>query len=120
MYQNRNTVYTSRRRQTVSSRNYSRNSNVAKFKPDVELGPVMTILVVVGIFGTMGLTYLQNANRPNSYGTEIQEIDDKIAESERVRSDLEVENARLTSLNSIRNSEVAQKMTKPASVSYAE
>lgn len=119
MYQNRNTIYTSRRRQTAS-RNYGRNSNIAGFQYDAKIGPFVGVLLVAGIFSSMGLMYLQSASQPNSYSSEIQEIDEKIAESERVRSDLEVENARLTSLNSIQNSEVAQKMTQPASIKYAE
>lgn len=80
----------------------------------------MSILLIVGVFASLGLMYLQNMNKPNVYGAEIQEIDERIAESERIKSDLEVENARLTSLNSIENSQVAQKMVKPASVNYAE
>ena len=120
MYQNRNTVYTSQRRRSTSTRTYNRNSNVARFKPSEKLGPVMGGLMVAGIFGSMGMIYLQNATKPNTYGKELQEIDAQILENELIRADLEVENARLTSLNSIKSSEVAQKMTKPASVSYAE
>ena len=51
---------------------------------------------------------------------EIQQIDSKISDLETKKADLEVENARLTALSNIENSEVAKKMTTPASVSYAK
>lgn len=120
MYQNRNTTYVSRRRQSSSARTYSRNTNIARFEPSVKIGKTMMWLFVAGIFSTMFMIYLQNATKSNAYGSEIQEIDERIAESQQIKSDLEVENARLTSLNAIENSEVAQKMVKPNSINYAE
>lgn len=55
-----------------------------------------------------------------SYGSEIQEQDTEIAELQVKIGDLEVENARLTSLNSISNSEVAKNMKTPTVINYAE
>lgn len=73
-----------------------------------------------GFFVLLGLFYVGNATRSTAYGAEIQKQDSAIADLEVKKSDLEVENARLNSLNSISNSEVAKKMTTPKSVSYAE
>ena len=68
----------------------------------------------------LGLIYVSNATQSTSYGSEIQKQDAEISALEVKISDLEVENARLTSLNSIRDSEVAKTMTAPTSVNYAE
>ena len=68
----------------------------------------------------LGLVYVSNAAQSTSYGSEIQKQDAEISALEVKISDLEVENARLTSLNSIRDSEVAKTMTAPTSVNYAE
>ena len=68
----------------------------------------------------LGLVYVSNATQSTSYGSEIQKQDAEISALEVKISDLEVENARLTSLNSIRDSEVAKTMTTPTSVNYAE
>ncbi len=68
----------------------------------------------------LGLVYVSNATQSTSYGSEIQKQDAEISALEVKISDLEVENARLTSLNSIRDSEVAKTMTAPTSVNYAE
>ena len=68
----------------------------------------------------LGLIYLTQATKPTSYGYEVQKIDAEIAELESKKSDLEVENARLTALESIENSSVAKEMTTPEIVNYAD
>ena len=68
----------------------------------------------------LGLIYLTQATKPTSYGYEFQKIDAEIAELESKKSDLEVENARLTALESIENSSVAKEMTTPEIVNYAD
>lgn len=81
---------------------------------------VSRILMFAGFFVLLGLVYVSNATQSTSYGSEIQKQDAEISALEVKISDLEVENARLTSLNSIRDSEVAKTMTAPTSVNYAE
>jgi cell division protein FtsL len=81
---------------------------------------VSRILMFAGFFVLLGLIYVSNATQSTSYGSEIQKQDAEISALEVKISDLEVENARLTSLNSIRDSEVAKTMTAPTSVNYAE
>ena len=68
----------------------------------------------------LGLIYLTQATKPTSYGYEVQKINAEIAELESKKSDLEVENARLTALESIENSSVAKEMTTPEIVNYAD
>lgn len=118
---NTNTVYTSRRRHNVTtSRSYGRNANITIFEPSKKLGMVSRILMFAGFFVLLGLIYVGNATQSTSYGSEIQKQDAEISALEVKISDLEVENARLTSLNSIRGGEVAKTMTAPTSVNYAE
>ena len=81
---------------------------------------VSRILMFAGFFVLLGLVYVSNATQSTSYGSEIQKQDAEISALEVKISDLEVENARLTSLNSIRDSEVAKTMTAPTSVNYTE
>ena len=118
---NTNTVYTSRRRQNATtSRSYGRNANITIFEPTKKLGMVSRALMFAGFFVLLGLIYVSNATMSTGYGSEIQEQDAEIAELQVKIGDLEVENARLTSLNSISNSEVAKNMTSPTAVNYAE
>lgn len=106
----RTTTYN--RRQTAMRR----NQNTVAFASNVKLGPVTHTVLVALMITVLGLIYLTQATRTTSYDYEAQKIDSKIAELKNEKSDLEVENARLTALETVRNSSVARAM-QPASSS---
>lgn len=106
--------YTSRRQQS-----YSRNQNTTRFKSAVKLGPVAHTVLVALMITVLGLIYVTQATRTTSYDYQAQKIDSQIAELNEQKSELEVENARLMALESIKNSTVAKEMTTPASTQYA-
>lgn len=106
--------YSSRRQQ-----NWSRNQNTVAFVSPVKLGPVAHTVLVALMITVLGLIYLTQATRATSYDYEAQKVDSQIAELTTKKSDLEVENARLTALESVKNSSVAREMTTPASTEYA-
>ena len=93
-----------------------RNQNTVAFASNVKLGPVTHTVLVALMITVLGLIYLTQATRTTSYDYEAQKIDSKIAELRNEKSDLEVENARLTALETVRNSSVARAM-QPASSS---
>jgi hypothetical protein len=64
------------------------------------------------------LIYLTQATRATSYDYQAQEIDTKIADLTTKQADLEIENARLTALENVKNGSVAKSMTKPTSTNY--
>ena len=66
----------------------------------------------------LGLIYLTQATRTTGYDYQAQEIDNQIAELSDQKSDLEVENARLTALQTVKNSSVAAALSAPASTDY--
>jgi|TARA_B100001245_G_scaffold166019_1_gene125480 hypothetical protein len=66
----------------------------------------------------LGLVYLTQATKATAYDYEAQKIDSQIAELETKKTDLEIENARLTALETVRNSDVATAVTKPVDVDY--
>ena len=108
-----NSYYISRRQQ-----NWSRNQNTTRFKSAVKLGPVMHTILVALMVAVLGLIYLTQATKATSYDYEAQKIDSQIAELEHQKSDLEIENARLTALETVKNSSVAREMTEPVSTRY--
>ena len=59
----------------------------------------------------LGLIYLTQATRLTAYGYEAQNLDSKITELSAKKSELEVQNARLTALEKVKNSNVASAMT---------
>jgi len=98
--------------------NWNRNQNTVAFASAVKLGPVTHTVLVALMITVLGLIYLTQATKATSYDYEAQKIDSKIADLTDQKTDLEVENARLTALETVRNSAVAREMTSPASTDY--
>ncbi|MDN5275939.1 MAG: hypothetical protein JWN33_588 [Candidatus Saccharibacteria bacterium] len=112
-YQRTTTYYAARRTQ-----NWSRNQNTTRYVSAVKLGPVAHTVLIALMITVLGLIYLTQATRATSYDYEAQRIDNQIAELSDQKQDLEVENARLTALETTKNSSVAREMTTPASSEY--
>ncbi|MDB5176754.1 MAG: hypothetical protein JWN75_422 [Candidatus Saccharibacteria bacterium] len=113
-YQTTQQFYSSRRQA-----NWNRNQNTVAFVSSVKLGPIAHTVLVALMITVLGLVYLTQATRATSYDYEAQKIDSQIAELSTKKGDLEVENARLTALETVQNSNVAKAMTAPAATDYA-
>lgn len=98
--------------------NWSRNQNTVAFASAIKLGPITHTVLVALMITVLGLIYLTQATRATSYDYAARDISDKISELSDQKSDLEVENARLTALQSIQSSSVAKTMTTPSDTSY--
>lgn len=109
----RTTQFSSRR-----SGGYGRNQNTTRFASNVKLGPVTHTVLVALMITVLGLIYLTQATRATGYDYEAKKIDDKIAELSTQKTDLEVENARLTALENIQDSTVARTMEPPVETHY--
>lgn len=105
--------YMNRRQQ-----NWSRNQNTTRFASAVKLGPVAHTVLVALMIIVLGLIYVTQATRATGYDYEAQKIDSQIAELDERKGELEIENARLTALESIKNSTVAQGMTSASDTQY--
>lgn len=114
MSQNNN-YYVSRRQQ-----NWSRNQNTTRFQSAIKLGPVAHTVLVALMIIVLGLIYVTQATRTTGYDYEAQKIDSQIADYNEQKSELEVENARLTALETVKNSSVAKEMTTPAQTQYVQ
>ncbi len=110
-----NTYYASRRQQ-----NWSRNQNTTRFVSAVKLGPVAHTILVALMITVLGLIYLTQATRATGYDYESQRIESQIAQLSDEKTDLQIENARLTALETIKNSAVAREMTTPVSTEFVE
>jgi len=110
------TQYFSSRRQ----QNWSRNQNTVAFVSAIKLGPVTHTVLVALMITILGLIYLTQATRATSYDYATQKIDSQIAELNTQKSDLQIENARLTALETVKNSRVASTMTTPATTNYVQ
>jgi len=113
----RTAQFSSRRQSTNNG--WNRNQNTTRFASNIKLGPVMHTVLVALMITVLGLIYLTQATRATSYDYEAQKIDSQIAELTNQKTDLEVENARLTALDNVQNSSVAKAMTTPSETNYA-
>jgi len=113
MSHQQSTYYTSRRQQ-----NWSRNQNTTRFVSSVKLGPVAHTVIVALMITVLGLIYLTQATRATGYDYESQKIDSQIADLNEQKSDLQIENARLTALETVKNSNVAREMTTATDTQY--
>ena len=96
----------------------NRGQNNVAFASSIKLGPVTHTVLVALMITVLGLIYLTQATKATSYDYEAQKIDSQIAELSEEKSDLEVENARLTALETVRSSSVAKNLTAPESTNY--
>lgn len=97
---------------------WGRNQNTTRFASNVKLGPVAHTVLVALMVTVVGLIYLTQATRATSYDYEAQKVDSQIAELTTKKTDLEIENARLTALENVQKSSVAKGMTQPAQTDY--
>lgn len=93
--------------------NWSRNQNTVAFASAVKLGPISHTVLIALMIAVLGLIYLAQATQVRSHDYTANSISDKISSLEQQKDNLEVENARLTALQSVKNSSVAQAMTTP-------
>lgn len=105
--------YISRRQQS-----WGRNQNTTRFVSPVKLGPVTHTIMVSLMLLVLGLVYLTQASGSAAYDYQANELDDKISELSTKKTDLEVENARLSALETVKNSDVARQMTPASSTEY--
>lgn len=108
------TVQFNSRRQT----NWQRNQNTVAFASAVKLGPISHTILVGLMIAVLGLIYLTQATRVSGYDYAANSVSDKISSLTEEKNDLEVENARLTALQTVKSSSVAKAMTTPVDVQH--
>lgn len=97
----------SKRQQT-----YVRGRNTVSFKEQVtRLGPVTNGVILIVLSCLLGLLYLTQVTKTNSYGYQLDGLSKKQTALKDENADLEVEAARLQSLDKAKNSQVAATLT---------
>lgn len=108
------TVQFNSRRQS----NFSRNQNTVAFASAVKLGPVTHTVIVALMITILGLVYLTQATRVSGYDYAASDVEQQISALSEQKRELEVDNARLTAMQEIQKSSVAQAMVTPADVQH--
>lgn len=100
----------------MSRRGYaSRNQNGVSFSNSVKtLGPVSNTIILIVLACLIGLLYLTQVTKTNSYGYTINSLQTQQSELQSQKADLEVAAARLQSLDRVAASDVAKNLVSVA------
>ena len=97
-----------------------RNQNLYRTQPVMKLGPVSATVLTVAAIGVLALLYLNQITKTTIFGyqaTELSKTRDTLAQA---KQELEVEAARLQSIQQIRTSSIASSMVPENHVTYVK
>ncbi len=100
----------------ASRRGYlRRNQNSVSFaRPSRVLGPISNSVILIVLACLIGLLYLTQVTKTNSYGYTINNLQQEQAQLKDKKTDLEVNAARLQSLDRVANSSAAKDLATVA------
>ncbi len=109
----RNNHFSSRRQAS-----WRRNQNTVAFEATARLGPISHTVLVAMMVAVLGLIYLTQITKTSTYSYQIEKLNEQRSKLVDRKSELEVESARLKSLQKVQSSEVAANLASPASTDY--
>lgn len=88
-----------------------RNQNAVSFRAkERTLGPISNTIILIVLACLLGLLYLTQVTKTDSFGYKINDLQQQQAQLKSQHDDLEVASARLQSLDRVKNSQVASTM----------
>lgn len=92
-----------------------RNQNSVSFRAQARtLGPISNTIILIVLACLLGLLYLTQVTKTNAYGYQINSLQEQQAQLKSQHDNLEVDSARLQSLDRVQNSAVAKDMVSVA------
>ncbi|MCL2095148.1 hypothetical protein FWH13_03440 [Candidatus Saccharibacteria bacterium] len=104
-------------RTELSSSNYSHGRNTVRFTP-TRHGIIGQVGFAVSLVLVVGLVFLTMTSRITEYDYKMEAMSRQVQELTARKEELAVENARVTSRATINNSDLADLMTRPSTVSH--
>lgn len=101
-------------------RMWRRNQNITSFAPSVSLGPISHTILVALMIAVLGLIYLTQVTKTSGYGYDINGLEQKLETLSVQKEELTNQNARLSALKTVENSDVAKAMPSPEQVTYTQ
>ncbi len=115
--------YQTRRSRQISRRDEimcRRGQNTTAFTATRRLGPVDHTLLVMLMVAVLGLIYLTQVTRTSGYAYQLNDAQQTHTKLAAQYQDLKVENARMQSLKTVKNSDVAKAMVEPKSTAFEQ
>lgn len=97
-----------------------RNQNLYRSKTELKLGPVSSGAVIVAIIAVLALLYLNAITKTSVFGYQVTDLQKQRNQALATKQELEVEAARLTSINQIQNSKSVQGLVATTQVTYSK
>lgn len=92
-----------------------RNQNAVSFASTAKtLGPVSNTIILIVLACLIGLLYLTQVTKTNSFGYSINNLEQQQSQLQTQKANLEVTSARLQSLNRVASSDVAKNLVSVA------
>jgi hypothetical protein len=97
-----------------------RNQNLYRSRQQVKLGPVSTSVVMVAIIAILALLYLNQITKTSVFGYKLTALQNQRAQAVAAKQELEVEAARLTSIQQVQSSPAVSGLVPTTHVTYAK
>lgn len=92
-----------------------RNQNTTSFRSSKKgIGPVSNTIILIVLACLLGLLYLTQVTKTNSYGYKINALNEQQTELRQEHAELEVASARLQALDRVQNSDPAKSLVSAA------
>lgn len=96
---------------------YGRNQNTVSFSQSkVSLGPISNFIVLLVLVSLLAVIYLSQVIKTNNYSYSLNNLSEEKVSLEEEYSSLQVDAARLQSVERIKTNEVASNLVQPESV----
>ncbi len=93
----------------------TRNQNTASFREKKQaVGPISNTIMLVILACLVGLLYLTQVTKTNSYSYHINDLKEKAASLRVEHDQLEIDSARLQAVDRVKNSEVTKSLVSLA------
>ncbi len=97
-----------------------RNQNLYRNKADMKLGPVSASIVMVAVVAVLALLYLNQITKQSVFGYQVSDLQRQKNQASAAKQELEVEAARLTSIQQIQSSKSVSTLVPTTQVTYAK
>lgn len=92
-----------------------RNQNTTSFRSEKKgIGPVSNTIILIVLACLLGLLYLTQVTKTNSYGYQINDLNQQQTELRQEHAELQVASARLQALDRVKNSDQAKSLVSVA------
>ncbi len=97
-----------------------RNQNLARTGTELKLGPVSATVVMILTITVLALLYLNQITKSSVFGYQLSALQAQQKQALQSKQALEVEAARLTSIQQIQNSQAVKGLVPTTQVTYAK